>query len=122
MVQKLVTDTLVTDTLAVHFDNSLCLSTFKVHFTRPLCRSTLISISTVHFDCPILSFNVTVYVDRSKIFTSDKKSSEFFKIIKIHNFFRDRPVYEYEPEYESEEIESFQMEEASYDCRDHIAW
>ena len=40
----------------------------------------------------------------------------------IHNYFRDRPVYEYEPEYESEEIESFQMEEASYDCRDHIAW
>jgi len=33
---------------------------------------------------------------------------------------RDRPVYEYEPEYETEEIESFQMEEASYDCRDHI--
>lgn len=36
--------------------------------------------------------------------------------------FRDRPVYEYEPEYESDEVESFQMEEASYDCRDHIAW
>lgn len=35
---------------------------------------------------------------------------------------RDRPVYEYEPEYESEyeETESFQMENANYDCRDHI--
>ena len=50
------------------------------------------------------------------------ETSKFSQIIKIHNFFRDRPVYEYEPEYESEEIESFQMEEASYDCRDHIAW
>ena len=57
-----------------------------------------------------------------KKITLGSTTSKFSQIIKIHNFFRDRPVYEYEPEYESEEIESFQMEEASYDCRDHIAW
>ena len=45
-----------------------------------------------------------------------------FSMILIRIIFRDRPVYEYEPEYESEEVESFQIEEASYDCRDHIAW
>ena len=73
---------------------------------------------TVHFYILLKLFTLTVHFDRqlsSSILT-------VFYSSQIQNIFRDRPVYEYEPEYESEEIETFQMEEASYDCRDHIAW
>ena len=102
----------------VHFDLQLCssilTSIFTVHFNFSLWSSTF----TVYLYRPFLHFTQTVHFDRS---LSSSILTVFYSS-QIQIFFRDRPVYEYEPEYESEEIETFQMEEASYDCRDHIAW
>ena len=102
----------------VHFDLQLCssilTSIFTVHFYFSLWSSTF----TVYLHRPFLHFTLTVHFDRS---LSSSILTVFYSS-PIQKNFRDRPVYEYEPEYESEEIETFQMEEASYDCRDHIAW
>ena len=108
----------IDDPKPVHFDLQLCspilTSIFTVHFYFSLWSSTF----TVYLHRPFLHFTQTVHFDRQ--FSSSILT--VFYSTPIQKNFRDRPVYEYEPEYESEEIETFQMEEASYDCRDHIAW